>query len=224
MRLFTAHDYKHIPWPKTTDGQYAKLYWTPLLKNGVQQYINNIDAEIYILVTDTTVLPVTVGSSNLNDSYVNSAYSHFISYSKDELRHLPSLLIIILLRTLLTILQILFRFGRVNRVIYVNNWFLSTNLYPQINDDCIANIAHFLSKRFPDHSIIFRSLNHRSHKHITDSLQQSDFLPVISRQVYHFTPALLNQPNSNRKKDDKLLTQSGFQITSPPYASYDDLA
>jgi len=43
--------------------------------------------------------------------------------------------------------------------VMVNNWLLSTNLYPPSSNETLEAISRFLIERFPKHAIVYRSVN-----------------------------------------------------------------
>ena len=58
----------------------------------------------------------------------------------------------------------------INKVIVVNNWMLSTNLYHSINEQQIEQITKVLVEKFPEHTILFRSLNNKLYPATTEAL------------------------------------------------------
>ena len=48
--------------------------------------------------------------------------------------------------------------------IYINNFLLSTNLYPDFSQKHIDEIKNFLIEKYPDHALIFRSINTQNEK------------------------------------------------------------
>src|SRR5699024_6634908 len=83
--LYNEDNIDELNFPQTSDGQYAKDFLLPLIKEGSQAYIRNIDTKLYVLKIDDVLLPVSVNDREYENSYVTSPYTHYIQYAKDEL-------------------------------------------------------------------------------------------------------------------------------------------
>ena len=76
----------------------------------------------------------------------------------------------------------------INKVIVVNNWMLSTNLYHSINEQQIEQITKVLVEKFPEHTILFRSLNNKLYPATTEALSTVGYNKIMSRSIYLFDP------------------------------------
>ncbi len=76
----------------------------------------------------------------------------------------------------------------INKVIVVNNWMLSTNLYHSINEQQIKQITKVLVEKFPEHTILFRSLNNKLYPATTEALSTVGYNKIMSRSIYLFDP------------------------------------
>lgn len=213
IRLYDRATIGQVPWPATPDGDYARRVLDPLVRYGPQRYIDNVDAEVYVLVTDAIVLPVVVSQPRpaVNNSYVCSPTTHYIDYAKREVElelHDQRLLRMIV-PPLLETFKPLLRWSHFERVVYVNNWLLSTNLYPPLDPATIQEIRDELIRRFPQHVIIFRSVNERLNAPLLDDLIALRFRPVFSRQVYILDPVAEQRRYRKRKafRSDVLLAK-----------------
>ena len=181
-----------VPWPATADGDYARRVLDPLVRHGPQRFFDNVDAEVLVLVADSVVLPVVVNRPDppQRNAYVCSPTTHYIDYAQREieieLHDQP------LLRTvapaLLAALRPLLRWSQFEQVVYVNNWLLSTNLYPPLDQATLCAITAALMARFPQHVVVFRSVNVRLNGALLDDLRRLQMRLVFSRQVYILDP------------------------------------
>lgn len=205
-----------LPWPNSEVATLAKNYWVPLMKAGSSQFIDNVNSQLLALTIDNLVLPVTVNHRELENSYVCSPYSHYITYSKEELYTLKNPPLEKLLSLLLNFMGLVLDLGQINQVVIVNNWLLSTNLYPDLSENQIAAITACLKERFPTHTIIYRSINTFINDDLFNAFQQDGYQMIGSRQVYLFNP---KDPSSMRtkmrwrlKQDFSLIDKEGYEV------------
>ncbi len=192
-----------------TPNRAALLYILPFLEGQSEQLIRNVRAEVRLLRINDFLLPLVLGNENRqhNNSYVCSPMAHYVHYAKIELdvempdkKWLKRLAI-----PIFNALGALGQWCQFEQVLYVNNWLVSTNLYPSLSVAELEAIKHFLLQTFPDRTLVFRSVNTQLNKSVFDTLQKTGFKPVMSRQVYITDPKSWNfRRNSNYKKDIKL--------------------
>src|SRR5688572_14191534 len=82
--LFDQTNIDQLPWPENEDGEYAKRSLTPLIKNGISYYVDNIDTIMIALTIDDIVLPITINNREYTNSYVCSPYAHYILYAYES--------------------------------------------------------------------------------------------------------------------------------------------
>jgi hypothetical protein len=213
IRLYDRETIDQVPWPTSPDGDYARRVLDPLVRHGPRRYIDNVDAEVYVLLAGEIVLPVVVSVPypSVANSYVCSPTTHYIEYAKREveLELSDRRLMRTLTPLLLDALKPLLRWSRFEQVVYVNNWLLSTNLYPPLDSATIRLIRDALIHRFPRHTIIFRSVNERLSAPLLRDLTRLRFLPTFSRQVYMLDPQAEQRRYRKRKafRSDVLLAK-----------------
>jgi len=205
-----------LPWPDSEVATLARKYWVPLMKTGSSQFIDNVNSQLLALTIDNLVLPVTVNHRELKNSYVCSPYSHYITYSKEELYNLKNPPLEKLLKLLLNFMGIVFNLGAINQVVIVNNWLLSTNLYPDLSEKQIAVITSCLKERFPTHAIIFRSINTFVNEDLFDAFQQNDYQMIGSRQIYLFNPkdqsSMRTKMRWRLRQDFNLIEKEAYEV------------
>lgn len=159
VRLYEKTDLAELAWERMKDGEYARAYLEPLILDSVPAYMSNVRTRMGALVIDDLVLPVTVNDEEYDNSYVCSPYTHYISYAREEMKLVTSSMIASLGGPLLSGAGALMKLSRVNRIVFVNNWLLSTNLYHPLTAEQVREITSFLTRRFPDHAVAFRSVS-----------------------------------------------------------------
>jgi Acetyltransferase (GNAT) domain len=218
VQLYDASTVATLPWPDSEVAQLTKNYWLPLMLSNVSAYIDNIKTQLLIITIDDLVLPMTVNQQEYENSYVCSFYSHYITYAQDELVNLKSPILENMLSLLLTGVGYFLKWVKINKAVIVNNWMLSTNLYPELSTAQIAAITQHLKQTFPDHAIAFRSINEFTDRALKKSLQIHNYQMVGSRQVYLLNPNVptlsakrRQRMKQNLKQDFKRFETYGYQ-------------
>ncbi len=177
----------------------------------LRRYVRNVDTKLDWVQAEDTWLPITRNSQELDCSYVVSPYAALILYSRQEMRKVPKAMHFLLL--LLHPLSFMLKRMRLNEHVALNNWLLSTNLYPPAKDEEVLARAREAVRDNPESFVLLRSLNERTNGALISRLKQHgfDFLP--SRQVYFFdfNDASIEQRH-NYAVDQKLLAKSKLEI------------
>ena len=156
MKLYRPGE--NADWPASDDGDYARRYLEPIMQRGPEAFIRNAHTAVYALRAGPLLLPVTAAEFHPDNSYVCSPYAHYVSYAVQEFANLKNPPVETGLRVLFRPLGWYLQRGGLDRVVYVNNWLLSTNLYPAGAAVQAAAIVDYLAAEFPDQAIVFRSL------------------------------------------------------------------
>jgi Acetyltransferase (GNAT) domain len=228
-QIYDRHSIDQVPWPATPDGAYAHSLLDRLIRHGPQRLIDNADAEVRVLVADDLVLPLVLGNPapSVKNSYVCSPTTHYIDYAKREialeLHDQPFARA--LLPPMLDLLRPLLLWSKFEQVVFVNNWLLSTNLYPSIPHELIQSLCDLLVRSFPQHAIIFRSVNDQLNATLMKQLQALNFRKVFSRQVYILDPhASRYQQKKSYQKDRSLARRSAYAWADATHIQPTDIA
>lgn len=213
MCLYDAASIAQLRWPDTYDGAYARAYLLPLLRGGVTPYIGNVRTRLLALKLGAHVLPVTVNDGAYENSYVCSPYTHYISYAIEELRELKQPFLERCLEGILRAIGLVLKKLECNRTVHVNNWMLSTNLYPAIKAADVASLVAYLRRYFPEHALVFRSLNRACNAALLQALHDAGCIFLPSRQIYGLDLSGGVLPKRRDvKRDLKLLAQTPYEI------------
>ncbi|PQZ48642.1 hypothetical protein CQZ94_27525 [Bacillus sp. MYb209] len=216
IKLHNVHSLHSIDWDSKKDGAYVRDSFLPLFQKGVTAFIENVNTQLFLLEIDDLILPVTINNAEFENSYVCSPYTHYISYALEELWELKKPWLEKLLTYPIHLMGSWLRRTNINKVIVVNNWMLSTNLYHSINKQQIEQITNLFVEKFPEHTILFRSLNNELYPTITQALSTVGYNKIMSRSIYLFDPKHYKEMNRKKRKDllnDKsLLEKSNYEI------------
>ncbi|MGD0665587.1 MAG: GNAT family N-acetyltransferase [Rhabdochlamydiaceae bacterium] len=216
MRLYSKEEWAMIPWPATDEGIRMRSFFEPLLKEGISTFISNASSQLYILHIDDLFIPLTVNEKEYRNSYICSIYS-FILYAEEEMKRHRKHLLRTLLYPFLQLMKLWFRITKINQLVIVNNFLLSTNLYDNnLLPDQARRLCHFLQNQFPHHAIVFRSLNRYTEQELTDTLHALGSCLITTRSIYFFDPNQYSSLSSKKRwiiqKDKKLVEQDKIEI------------
>lgn len=211
INLFDRHTIQQLDWPDTVDGEYARRYLLPFMVNGPRAYIKNVETTLSVLQADSVILPLITTTYQPDNSYVCSPYNHYFSYGQEELVRLENPPLEALFRLLLKPLMAYFKRIGFDKAVMVNNWLLSTNLYPAMERSQVKVIIDFLTERFSDYPILFRSVDRSGNPQLYQSLLDFGCHMVFSRQVYYQTPQSA-QHKKQFKIDRSRLRRTPYQV------------
>ncbi len=159
--------------------------------------------------------PLSVNDgTDADNCYLCSPRAQYVDYAAYELSRVGYPLVEMPLREILSGASAVFRRASLDRVVIVNNWLLSTNLYPSgWHGQGLANLLASLAARYPGHAILFRSLNARQNPKLLPALQRAGARLLASRVVWHYDGALaLFTSTPNYQRDLRLSEKSGWEI------------
>jgi hypothetical protein len=213
LELYSRENIGGIVWPDTVDGRYARDYLMPIMQNGAEAYIRNVhNTSLMAAKVGDVVLPITVTDFHSENTYTVSPYSHYISYGGfEEVERLNNSVAEAAIRGVLTPIAWWFRRSDFDRVAYVNNWLLATNLYPAMEATEIEEMARALPDVFADQAVIFRSVDRHRNPHLFDALVRCGYRMVLSRQVWYQEPAT-SMRTTQFKVDMKRFRRSGYEF------------
>ena len=213
VELIRSDQVASFSWPQGSDE--VRAFVEPMVANGVGRYIRNVQTTFCLLRVGSHVFPATTNTENYESSYVCSPYNGAITYTLEELRNIQSRLLRGSLAGLIHSVAPLLRAARINQTVCVNNWLISTNLYPEWNGDLLREATRLLLEEFPDRAILFRSLNRRTNDALCDRFIEENYSLAPTRQVYWFdgsAPRYLQRRNC--RWDQRLLEETEYEIVS----------
>lgn len=181
--------------------------------------IGNITTRMVLLDTGTQQFPVSITEGNEPDDncYVVSPQTAYSGYAREELKRLGRPWLTWPLKLLTQCVALLLSAAKVDKLVQVNNWLLSTNLYPtDWNVAELPAITALMQRAFPDHGFGFRSLNDFSNRELRQCLETLGYLSIPSRQVYLFDGRAGAQApflkHHNSQLDATLLRRSPYEV------------
>ena len=189
--------------------------------------IANLDTRLETVCVDGGWrLPVSVNDGSAADNcYFCSPRAQYVDYAAFELSRLGRPIIEIPLRGFLTGAGALFRRAALDRVVIVNNWLLSTNLYPtEWHGEGLGSLVASLIDRYPDHAVVFRSINARQNARLLPALRRAGARLLASRIVWHYDGAHpVFMRTSDARRDRRLLEGGPWEIVHRDDLRSDDI-
>lgn len=201
ISYFDKSSIHKLDWKSYLHGEYFQRLYAQLIQKGTAHFIRNVENPLAILCVENRMYPLVLGSTKIqtDKSYVASLYSQYVLYGKREIDiEFDNKLLASLGKMILGSLAWVFGFKKMDQAVFVNNWMLSTNLYPkEIPIKHLGAIRDFLLTKFPDRVIVFRSLTYFLHTDILRDLQQLGFREIFSRKIFLTST---EEPRQYRKK------------------------
>jgi hypothetical protein len=191
----------------------ARRFLSPIIAEGSRAFVKNADCQPGIAIADGILLPFTVTEFLPDNSYICSPFNHYVTYAQEELRNLGNRPLEIVLAWVLRGLGQLLNPRAFDKVVMVNNWLLSTNLYPQMDGTTATSMLQMLVEHFPDHAIAFRSLDRFRNPHLVEALMAHGCDTVFTRKIwYQDARSEQVQKSIDFKNDLRLLRRTPYQI------------
>ena len=228
--LFTRENIHSLPFPQSEDGDYARRYLIPMMTDGPQKYIRNVyNTQLMAVKVGETIIPITVTNFHPQNTYTVSPYSHYVSYGAfEEVKHLENPLAEFLVKLIMNPVAWYFRHAELDKVVFVNNYLLSTNLYPSVipkGDSAsgqLSALSEALIKWFPDRAIVFRSVDQKKNPHVYQTLEGLGYDLVLSRQVWYMDP-VTSLKTRQCKEDLRVLKKNGYKVVNGKDLSDEEL-
>jgi hypothetical protein len=205
------------PWGDTPAAERAYI----AMLADVPAHIASVATELRALASDGRVLPVTVNDGARGNSYVCTPRAAYVDYARAELA-IMGVRGAAAWRALLGGVDALLGAARIDRIVHVDNWLLSTNLHGAWDGADLPAIRAFLVGRFPDHVLAIRSVDNWSSPALAQAARADGWVMVPSRQVWVVAdPARDWRPRNAFSNDRRLVARSGLTIET---ARADDAA
>lgn len=188
-------------------------YIKSIVKNGITRYIDNIKPDVAygLIVYDGWALPFTVNHREAEAFPVSPKTCYFmyplLIESRDYARKRAPVTRLII--------KMLARFVRFERLVVLNNWFITNNPTPQFSREALREFKHALIKRYPRHLLIIKSIPETDPTNVSPSLRDEGFDLIRWRYCHYWRP---NGPLSSKrtkqfKVDQKLLAKTALETS-----------
>ncbi|WJP97655.1 peptidogalycan biosysnthesis protein [Macrococcus bovicus] len=207
--IYTRFD--AIPFEQVTDSPVNKDYLKYMM-DGIERGITNVQAKVEVLLIDGQLIPYSVKSGGYQDSWIHSFTGQYIEEMVSEIERMTLPPLVQKGAGLLLSAGRLILKGTREKTVTVFPSFMSTTLYTGDQLRHIEQITEELSRRYPRHALVFRTV---SDELVKMQLEGAGYEPLISRAVYLYDSAEPHTKNERKdlKKDSKKLEKSGLTVS-----------
>jgi hypothetical protein len=183
------------------------------IARGVASMVSNVRTRCMALRSGERLYPVTVNDGEFGGSYVCLPHSAYVLYGRRELDLVEIGAMKLLLRAGVRLADIVLRSIRINRIVHIGNWLLSTNLHGDWDGSDVRDLREAVHRRFPDHWIAVRSVDPWSSPRLEAALRADGWLMLPSRQIWVVdAPATDWRPRGSVQNDRRVLARSGLVV------------
>lgn len=214
IQLYDEQTIDTLKWPDTKEASQMRTHLLPMIKEGVKPYINNVETKLCVLHINNHVIPLTINNKEYDNSYLTSNY-FTIKYLQEQLTKKKSRVLKHLQLPIIQTIGLLLKAIKINKVVIFNNWLLTMNIYPDLSDHELLAAREFLTKRFPDHMLLFRNLNMYRCSMLASQLKKQNYRLIFARNVCIYDPTLKahfsSKVNYHHRRDRKLIGDEGYE-------------
>ncbi|KAF1053430.1 MAG: hypothetical protein GAK43_01428 [Stenotrophomonas maltophilia] len=204
-------------------GSRAGTFCAALREQGTPQHIANATSRMALLCHAGHALPVSVDDGGYGRSYVASPHSAYVPYARREMELVGLRRGRLAAQCALTLLDGVLRAARINQVVHLDNWLLSTNLHGSWRGEGLGEMRRALCERHPQHMLILRSLDAWSSPQLLQAAREDGWILVPARQIW-VVDDLTRQWRSrnNCGNDRRALARSALRVEDATHLSASD--
>jgi hypothetical protein len=155
-----------------------------MVRVGAPAMVANVASRMTTLDVAGRAMPVTIDDGALGGSYVSSPHSAYVLYARAELDLLKVGWTAYPSRAALAALDLVLKAARINRIVHLGNWLLSTNLHGGWRGEGAKAAREALAQAHPDHLLAIRSVDDWSSPGLREALAADGWILVPSRQIW----------------------------------------
>lgn len=191
----------------------AARYATAFAQHGTRHYIANAASTMWLAEIAGHAVPVTVDGGGHGLSYVANPHSAYGLYARRELDLVGVRRGRWAASTAIAGVAAMLRAVRINRIIHVDNWLLSTNLHGTWRGEGLAGLRELICTRWPEHFIALRTLDNWSCPELLDTARTDGWILLPSRQVWVIDDVARDwRPRNEIANDRRALARSRLQV------------
>lgn len=181
---------------------------------GAPAMVANVTTRLSTMEVGARTMPVTLDDGATGGSYVCSPHSAYVLYARAELDLVGAGWLAVPSRIVIAGLDRLLEAARINRIVHLGNWLLSTNLHGGWRGEGVADARRALADAHPDHLLGIRSVDDWSSPGLREALAADGWILVPSRQIWVVDDLARDwRPRGDYGNDRRLLARSPLVVS-----------
>lgn len=218
--FYTRETIEHARWPDTALGQMGQAYLTPLIQQGPSAFVDNLQAEMALIILNDKVLPIYINNGEDHACYMVSPSCFYFLCGAAEFKHTSNIAYKVLFSCLKGMSRVS-RWAHFDKTVHINQWLMPTNPSQALSDDEIKTLKRFLAEHYPKHAWLFKSINPHYTPDNLHRFDQNAFDKIRTRFVYLWDKdQVISKNRRYLKKDEALLKEPDVEITPDMNASH----
>ena len=196
-----------------------------MVARGAGTFVSNVSTQLSSVEIAGRMMPLTIDNGSPGGSYVCSPHSAYALYAREEIGLVDVGMAALPARAAISGIGAMLRATRMDRVVHLGNWMLSTNLHAGWQGEGLAEARQSITDRFPDHLVGVRSIDDWSSPGLRQAMTDDGWVLVPSRQVWVVDDLAREwRPRGNHGHDRRALAASGLAISDLDRISEPDAA
>jgi hypothetical protein len=223
IELLDAEAARELPPQRDDWAELARRYVVAMQRDGTSHYIDNVEVDLSLLRVDEQLLPLVVTQCDRPTdpsrpiAAVASPRAHYADYTREEMakRHLamPGWLLGLGFRPLGAAMGL----AELDRVVFVNNWLLTTNPVARYTAEQLSAIVDGLTKKYPKAAVVFGGLLPRLQPEQFRLFEQVGFRMVRHRRVWIVEDCeRAFRESEELHRDRHLAERHGYEVVADP--------
>lgn len=195
--------------------------WDEMVRqHGWENLADNLDCESGLITIGEKLVPYTKNQMTKETlCYTISTFTHYYHYLREEMDIVGLRFSKLILMPPLWLIGFFLRFAKVDQAFTINNFGLSTNLFPKgLRAKEWEEVVSEVEKSNPKHAILVRSVNRGLNSNDYDALIGCGFKPMFARNVLLFPHKPIEHFQKGKRRqilrDEKLEQKLGFKWLS----------
>lgn len=214
--MFTIVDDISV-FPEDNESQSHQML-RKLLSQPSTHFVNNVQTKISVLNLENDAWALTINEKEYSNALICSPYTTYVTYPLHALKKFKKRWIKCLILLNSSIMALLCRLTKFNRVVQVNNNLNSLIRHPQVFANYLPVLTAKLIQCYPTHAINFFRVNERLDTALLSALKNVGYLVFPDRVAHVFFPEKAYIRRSHTKRDLSLLKKTDYTIVT-----HDDL-
>ena len=216
VQIFDKSNIDELPEMKNAFSKRAVRFVLPFIERGTETFIQNAKTELALCVIDDYAFPLTITRLEKENCYTCSLSHFYGGLSVSETARIKNPTLRYVLTPPAKLYQQALQKSKVDKMVIVNNWLLSTNLFPELTANQISQITKAITTKYPRFAVMFRSLTEAHTPTLYNTLALSGYRMIPCRPIFFIDGREEDHYKARMFKSDlKILNKTDYEIVPP---------